>query len=324
MQGKDVLVAKAVTAVYVGVDVCKDWLDVYLHPIGQAFRVPNTPQGLRTLKRRMKGFDIKRVVAEATGKYHRALQRTLHADGIAVAIVNPRQARAFAKALGTLAKTDKIDARMLALMGECLKPDTRPPAPENVVALQELVCARRTAARARAAHEVRRGATASKLLIREFERLRKAYDAMLERLDAEIMATIEADASLMRRFEIVTSIPGIGAVVGMSLVAGLSELGCLSAKAITMLVGLAPVACDSGERIGERHIQGGREHVRSPLYLAALSAARYNPDLKIFYTRLRTEAGKKPKKALIAVARKLLVLANTLVHENRLWVDKTA
>lgn len=319
MQGKDMLDTKADSAMYVGLDVCKAWIDVYVHPCGQSYRVANSKPGLKRLRQKLKGLRVALVVAEATGKFHQLAQRSLHAAGFAVAIVNPLRARLFAEAKGELAKTDKIDARMLAIMGECFKPAARPPAPESVAELQELVRARRTATTQKTAIENQFGATEGKVLAKHLASLLRAIETHIERLDAEIAARIAADPALQRRFDIVTSIPGIGQVTGMTLVACLTELGALSAKAITMLVGLAPVASDSGATSGYREIRAGREHVRSPLYLAALSAARYNPGMKTFYKRLTTEKGKCAKKALTAVARKLVVLANTLVHENRLW-----
>ena len=158
----------------------------------------------------------------------------------------------------------------------------------------------------------------------DIKKLLKAVERHVAHLDAEIDRLIADDPALARRQEILTSIPGIGRVVASTLIACLAELGMLSSKAIAMLVGLAPVACDSGESKGRRRIRGGREHVRSPLYLAAVSAVRCNPDLKAFYRRLRDEKAKPAKQALTAVARKLVTLANTLVHDDRLWVEKPA
>lgn len=324
MQGKDASAAKAEPQVYVGLDVCKAAIDVHLHPSGQAFRVLNTNQGLRQLKSKLAGHNVIVVTVEATGKFHRQAHRTLHAAGYAVSVVNPLRSRLFAEANGTLAKTDPIDARSLAVMGECLKLAATPPSTELIATLQELVLARRAAIAERTALTNRLGAAENKFLISDGKTLLKAVERHIERLDGEIDRLITADPALARRFEILTSIPSIGRVVAMTLIACLAEIGMLSSKAIAMLVGLAPVARDSGDSHGVRHIRGGREHVRSPLYLAAVTAARCNPDLKTFYQRLRTEKSKPAKVALTAVARKLLILANTLIHEDRLWVEKHA
>lgn len=295
MQGQKSPERSAETRVYVGIDVCKDWLDVDIHPIGRKFRVPNTPEGLKSLKRQIAAMPDALIVMEATAKYHRQPHRTLHAAGYAVAIVNPLRARLFAEAFGQLAKTDKLDARLLATMGECLKPEARPPAPEELEALQEIVRARSAAIADRTA-------------------LAKHID----RLDAEIARRLATDPALKRRYDILISIPGVGPVAAVALVVGLPELGACSGNAASLLAGLAPLACESGASIGERRIKGGRRQVRTGLYFAAIAAARFNPQLSTVYKRLR-EAGKKPKVAITAVMRKLVILANVLIHEDRPW-----
>ena len=324
MQGKDTPEAKAEVQVYVGLDVSKAAIDVYLHPLGHVFRIANTNQGLRQLKSRLACLKVVLVTIEATGKFHRQAHRTLHAAGYPVAVVNPLRSRLFAEAIGKLAKTDPIDARTLAIMGESLKLAANPPPAALIAELQELVLARRAAVTEKTALENRLGAVQSRFLIAGIKKLLKAVERHVAHLDTEIDRLIAGDPALARRQEILTSIPGIGRVVASTLVACLAELGMLSSKAIAMLAGLAPVACDSGESKGRRRIRGGREHVRSPLYLAAVSAVRCNPDLKAFYRRLRDEKAKPAKQALTAVARKLVTLANTLVHEDRLWVEKPA
>ena len=322
MQGKDTPTAKAEAGVYVGLDVSKAAIDVCLHPLGHLFRVPNTGPGLRQLKRQLARHTVLLVTLEATGKFHRQAHRSLNAAGYPVAVVNPLRARLFAEATGTLAKTDRIDARLLAVMGESLRLTATPPAAALVAELQELVLARQAASAEKTALENRRGAAEGTFLIAELGRRLAALERHITRLEAKIDAIIAGDPVLARRFAILTSIAGIGRVVAATLVACLAELGSLPAKAIAMLVGLAPVACDSGTATGQRRIRGGRAHVRSPLYLAAVSAVRCNPDLKAFYRRLRHEKAKSAKQALTAVARKLVVLANTLIHEDRLWVEK--
>lgn len=317
MQGK-VSLERSAPTIYVGVDVCKAWLDVYLHPVGRQFRVANSREGLKRLKRELAALDVALIVMEATGKYHREAHRSLHASGFVVAVVNPLRSRLFAEAAGLLAKTDRLDARILAILAESLAPKAKPPAAEVLEELQELVRARQAAVADRVALTNQQGESTVAVLKREFARRIKATEASIERLQAEIERRIEADPTLARRYLILLSIKGVGSVAAAALLVGLAELGICSGKQAALLAGLAPVACDSGERKGQRHIRGGRGDVRSGIYMAALAAARSNPDLRAFYRRLRNK-GKLFKVAITAVMRKLVVLANTLIREDRLW-----
>jgi transposase len=281
-------------------------------------RVNNDRCGRRHLNRALAKLGVTRVVMEATGKYHRAAQRSLHEAGFAVALVDPLRARLFAKACGYLAKTDRIDARLLALMGEALQPTASAPAPEALLELQELVNARTAATAERTALTNRRAAAQTAFLRAELGRRLSAVKSHIERLDAEIDKRIRAEPELARRYVILTSIPGVGAVTAAVLIANFAELGGCSSKQAAMLAGVAPVACESGERIGYRAIKGGRISVRNAIYMAALSAANHNDGLATFARRLR-QAGKPAKVVLVAVMRKLIVLANTLITQNRLW-----
>jgi transposase len=274
------------------------------------------------LKRSLKAHEVALVAMEATGKFHRAAHRSLHAGRFAVAVVNPSRSRLFAEAMGALAKTDRVDCRMLAILGESLEPAATPPSSELMESLQELARCRDAAVAARTALINQHGATTARPAV-EIKRQLRAVETAIENLGAEIERLIGADPVLARRLAILASIPGVGTVTAIALIAGLSEIGSLSAKGAAMIVGLAPIACDSGESSGARHIRGGRAHVRTALYMAAVSAARFNPTLKAFYDRLIAN-GKKPKLALTAVMRKLVVLANSLVRENRLWEPRHA
>ncbi len=318
MQGQKSPERSAQPGVYVGIDVCKDWLDVYLHPIGQKLRVSNAPQGLKALKRRLAELPVELIVMEATGKFHRQAHRALHAAGLAVAVVNPLRARLFAEAVGQLAKTDRLDARVLALMGQTLEPSAFAPAPEALEALQELARARAAAKAEETALSNRRGASQTAFLKAELGRRLKLLAGHVERLEAEIERRIGADPALKRRYDILITIPGVGPVAAVALVIGLPELGACSGKAATLLAGLAPLARDSGAKAGERDIWGGRAFVRTGLYFAAVAAARHNPQLRDDYKRLR-DAGKKAKAATTAIMRKLVVLANVLIKEDRAW-----
>jgi transposase len=318
MQGKVSPERSAVVIIYVGIDVCKAWLDVYLHPIGRRFRVPNSREGLKRLKRELANLEVALIVMEATGKYHREAHRSLHASGFVVAIVNPLRSRLFAEATGMLAKTDQLDARILAILAESLAPKSKPPAPESLEELQELVRARQAAVADLTALTNQQGESKTAILKRELARRIKVTQASIARLEAEIERRIERDPALARRYLILLSIKGVGPVAAASLLVGLAELGVCSGKQAALLAGLAPVACDSGDKRGERRIRGGRGDVRAGIYMAAVAAARSNPDLRAFYRRLR-DKGKLFKVAITAVMRKLVVLANTLIREDRLW-----
>jgi transposase len=318
MQGQIRHEARSAPPVYVGIDVCKDRLDVYLHPLGRRLAAANDSHGVKRLKRELARHEIGLVVMEATAKYHRLAHRSLSQSGFAVAVVNPLRSRLFAEALGTRAKTDRIDARMLAILGDTLAPRAVAPTPEALEALQELVHARNAATAERTALANRMGASQTAFLKRELARRLKNLDGHIERLAAQIARHIASDDALARRYAILVSIPSVGPAVAAALIADLPELGSLGRHAIACLAGLAPFADDSGDAEGPRHIKGGRAQPRRALYWAALSAARYNPDLAVFHKRLRA-AGKKPKVALTAVMRKLVILANTLIREDRQW-----
>jgi len=323
MQGKVSPEPNAQTRVYVGIDTCKAWLDVYVHPIGLAFRVANSREGLGQLKRRLAGLLVVRIVMEATAKLHREAQRNLADSGFSVAVVNPLRSRLFAEALGQLAKTDKVDARMLALMGAMLEPKAKPPAPETIDTFQELVRGREAFVQARTALLNQLGDASATLLKQQIRRQIRTIEAAIERLQKEILHIVKADPGLARRYDILLSIKGIGPVTAVAILANFPEIGTCNAKQTAMLAGLAPIANDSGDRTGSRSIRGGRNELRTGIYMAAVAAATSNPSLKAFYARLLA-AGKLPKVALTAVMRKLIVLANTLIREDRLWEPKHA
>lgn len=318
MQGKASSDQSATTRVYVGIDVCKAWLDVHIHPIGQSFRVENTGKGWKQLRRMLRQYQVALIVMEATGKYHREAHRALHAAGFAVAVVNPYRARLFAGAAGAFAKNDRIDARMLAVMGEGLKPAAVAPTPELIANLLELLRARQAAVDERTALSNQRGETKLKFLERAFDSRIKFIEQHIDKLEGEIMRLLETDPALLRRYEIVLSIKGVGPIAAAWLVIGIAELGSCNSKQSSLLAGLAPLDDDSGDRRGVKHIRGGRGDVRRGIFMSAISAARWNADLKAFYDRL-IASGKAHKVAIVAVMRKLVVLANTLLTQDRHW-----
>jgi transposase len=322
MQGKEASEQETKAKSNVGIDVSKDWLDSHALPSGKTLRVPNSKDGIRKLKRWLARFEIALIVIEATGKWHRPLRRSLDAAAIPVAVIDPFRVRMFAKAQGILAKTDRLDARVLASFAAVMTPPRRPPEPEALEELKELVVARASAVDARTALKNQLSAATTVFLQRQLKRRIERSDQDIAAIEREILTRIEADEEMRRRHAILTSIPAFGDIVAANLVASLAELGRCSAKQIGMLAGLAPIANESGNHQGLRVIWGGRSSVRRILYLAALSAARCNPDMKAFYLR-RIADGKPVKVALIAVARKLAVLANALVSQDRLWLPHT-
>ncbi|MGA7711024.1 MAG: transposase [Rhizomicrobium sp.] len=318
MQGKESSEQKTNAKSSAGIDVCKSWLDVHVIPEGCSRRFSNDAQGHRQLKRWLAKYDVAVIAMEATGKWHRQVHRSLHASGLKVAIINPLRARLFAEAIGLLAKTDRVDARMLALLAASLLPSANTPAPVLIEALKELVAARHSAVTEQTALENQLASANTSFLCAQLRRRIDRLAKDIAGLDAEIAKRIKADQGLARRYEILLSIPGLGPVTAATLVADLTELGACNAKQIAMLTGLAPLADDSGSRQGQRVIRAGRASVRRVLYLCALSAKRCNAATKALYDRL-TAAGKPRKVALIAVARKLVILANTLISQDRLW-----
>jgi transposase len=301
-----------------GIDVSKSWLDAHVLPANKPLRVANTSEGIRQLKRWLLKHDVALVAVEATGKWHREACRSLNASQIAVAITDPYRVRMFAKAQGIFAKTDRLDAKVLAMFAALMSPSCRAPAPQALEAMQELVTARTSAVAEQTALKNQLSAATVIFLKRQLRARITQIAAHIEALEKECLKQIKADEGLARRFIILTSVPGFGNVVAITLIACLAELGTLSDKQIGALGGLAPVADDSGERQGVRVIWGGRGSVRRILYLAALSAKSFNNDMKIFYQRLIAN-GKAPKAALVAVARKLLLLANVLIAQDRTW-----
>ena len=321
MQGK--VHVDAMAAVYVGIDVCKERLDVYLHPAGERFAVANDAGGWRSVRRRLAALPVAMAVLEATSKYPRAVHRRLAAVQVPVAVVQPLRARLFAQACGMLAKNDAIDARMLALMGARLELAATPPPPAEVEALAELARARTAAVADRTATANRLATSVHPAVRRELANELRCHDRRIARYERIIAAHIAAHPGLAARCAILRSIPGIGTVTATELLANLDVLGRADDKQIAALAGLAPFARDSGHQHGPRRIGGGRAHLRKALYMAALTAARFNPDLKRFHQRLR-DAGKPPKVAITAVMRKLIVLANHLITQHRTWTPNPA
>ena len=309
---------RSTVAQSVGVDISKDALDVAIHPSGESFRVTNNPEGHRALIKRLKEFDIARIVFEATGAYHRLLQQALVEAGLPWVKVNPRQARRFAQATGKLAKTDRCDALMLARMGAALDLETRAPASKTVEALRELVNARDALVKDRVAALHRQAIVVSPLIKRQLAQRLRQINGQIEAIDKHLKMLRNADSDLCQRFDILTSIPGLGEATANVLVVETPELGRLENAQAASLVGLAPLARDSGKTHGKRSIRGGRPRARQALYMPALNAIRCNPEFKAKYKAM-VKAGKPAKVAIVAIMRKLLILANALIRGQRKW-----
>ncbi|GBR28791.1 transposase [Komagataeibacter oboediens DSM 11826] len=311
-------------SITIGIDVSKDHLDAARHPGGDTVRVANTRKGQTALLRWI--GDIKavaRVVFEPTGPYHRTLEERLAAVGIPQVKVNPRQARRFAEATGKLAKTDRVDALMLARYGALLDPVTRPVRTDIQNRLAELVAARRSLMRDRTATLNRLKTLTIGLLQRHARHRLRQIEAQVTSLDAATDALVAEDAHLSRRRDVLASIPGLGTVTAHALLADMPELGMMEEGQAASLAGLAPITRQSGTWRGRSFIQGGRATVRQALYMPAIVAMRFNPDLKRVYDRLIAK-GKHAKIAITAIMRKLVVLANALLHKDRLWTPKAA
>lgn len=305
------------SASFIGVDVSKATLDVYVRPEGTTLRVPNTAAGVRKLVARCARFAPERVVAEATGGLERPLVDALHAAGLPVVIAGPDRVRHFAKAVGVRAKTDAVDAAVLALYAERVRPDVRPGPTPDARTLSALAARRRQLTAMLTAEKTRLGAATPAL--RADLRLHVRWlERRITRLDAQIAAAIAADAEQAAASERLQTVPGVGPVVAHTLAAELPELGRLGRRQIAALVGLAPFPRDSGVLRGTRTIWGGRAVVRTVLYLAAMSGVRCNPTLRTFYQRL-VAAGKPKKAALTATAHKLLTILNTMARTATTW-----
>ena len=302
----------------VGIDVSKAQLDVQLLPEGRPFHVPNSPEGHAKLLAEMPQPGTCRIVLEATGDYERPAVAALVDAGHYVSVVNPRQIRDYAKALGILAKADHIDAEVIARFGRDVKPRPVAKTSENQAELDQLVTRRRQLVQARVAETNRLKDGLTKLVRQSMQRSLNALNKDIARLDQAILKCVQSDDDWKQRFELLKTVPGVGDTTAASLVAELPELGRLNRQEIAALVGVAPYSDDSGRRQGRRTIRGGRRSLRCVLSMAALSASRHNPVMKAFADRLKKQ-GKQGKVVLVACMRKLLVILNAMVKQNTPW-----
>lgn len=310
-------------ALNIGIDVAKDRLDVAANTAALApFHLPRDHAGLADLVERLKPLGAERIAVEATGGFETVVVAALAAAGLPVVVVNPAQVRAFAQALGKRAKTDPIDAAVIARFAEATRAELRPLADAETQALADLVARRRQIV-AMIGAENQRLKRAAPRTARSIGRLLKALERELAEIDQDIDDSIRRSPTWLEKAELVKSVPGIGDQIARTLIADLPELGTLDRRQIAALVGLAPWTRQSGQWRGRSFIGGGRAAVRTALYMGALVAARHNPSLRAFRDRLVAQ-GKPKLVALIAVARKLITILNAIVRDQQPWREQTA
>jgi transposase len=303
---------------FVGIDVSKARLDVALLPMGESFVVPNDEEGLDELLGRLEDLRPILVVLEASGRCERPVAAVLAAAGIAVCVLNPRQTRDFARATGKLAKTDALDAKVLARFAEAVRPEPRTLPDAEAREFQAILARRRQIIAMTTAEKNRLGATISKAVGGRIEAHIRWLEKELSRTDRDLDETIEKSPTFKENEALLRSVPGVGPVLCRTLLAELPELGTLSPKQLCALVGVAPLNRDSGTLRGRRSVWGGRGRVREALYMGALIASRYNPQIKEFYERL-LKATKPKKVALVGCMRKLLVILNAVLRDRTPW-----
>jgi transposase len=310
-------------ATAIGIDVAKDRLDVCVRPGGESFVVARNSAGIEDLAQRLKLLAPRIVAIEATGGFETVVAAGLAAAGVPLVVVNPAQVRAFAQALGKRAKTDPIDAAVIAHFVEATKAQPRPLPDEMTRLLADLVARRRQIVEMMAAEGQRERRLTDKRLHKSIARLRKAMEKELAELDGEIDDQVRGSPVWAEKEDLLASVPGVGPIVARTLIAELPELGALDRRQIAALVGLAPWTRQSGQWRGKSFIGGGRSTVRKVLFMAAMVAARHNPVLKRFRDKL-VAAGKPKLVAIIAVARKLLVILNAILRDKTPWQPKAA
>lgn len=306
----------------IGIDVSKDWLDVdLLDQAGQrgpAERVANAAAACQAFAQRLLKLSVQRIVLEASGGYERVLVATLVAAGLPVIVLNPRQVRDFAKALGFLAKTDEIDAFVLARFAQVVQPPQRAIPDEKTQAFRDLLARRAQLVEMRTMESNRLQQAATTRVIKDLKSSLEFIDKRLKKLDDEIDEHIRQTPAWQEKVDLLKSVPGIGPQTARVLVLELPELGKCSRQQTAALVGVAPMNCDSGQFRGERVIRGGRKSVRCTLYMATFSATRFNDTIRTHYEKLRN-AGKPFKVAMVACMRKLLTILNAMVRDQQTW-----
>jgi transposase len=304
---------------YIGIDVSKNYLDVFVLSTQQAFKYPNTQSGIKDFLNKSKAFSHFQVILEATGGLERPLVEALGIEEREVVVANPKRVRDFAKSMGFLAKTDKLDAKILALFGERIQPSVYQSKPKIAATLADYQVRAQQLTQMLVA-ERNRLHTASAIIQKNIEANIAHLKEEIIKIEKEIEILIVSNKEYQERQKLLISVNGVGQKTALALLAHLPELGSLNGKEIASLVGIAPLNRDSGQFQGKRGIWGGRSQVRKALYMATLTACKYNPKIKEFYERL-CNAGKMKKVALVACMRKLLVILNAMVKNNQPWQE---
>jgi len=307
---------------FVGIDVSKTTLDLRLEPAGESLHVMYDNAGIAEICRRLSSMPPTLIVMEATGGLETRLATELAACGLPIAVINPRQARDFAKATGQLAKTDRVDAAILAAFARAIRPAVRPLKDEDTRALDDLVTRRRQLIAMRVQETLRLGTAGSKALQKSLKTHIAWLDKRISDIDVDLTQRLRSSDIWKAKDDLLRSIPGVGAVTSLTLLAKCPELGQLNRREIAKLTGVAPLANDSGTHRGKRFIWGGRADVRAVLYMAAVSAIRCNPAISAFATRLK-QAGKPAKVVIVACMRKLLSIMNSMLKNQTPWQPAT-
>tara|TARA_R100000935_G_C2792302_1_gene146543 strand:- start:32 stop:985 length:954 start_codon:yes stop_codon:yes gene_type:complete len=308
--------------VNIGVDVGKANLDIALHPSGQFYSIPNSEAHIRRFVKILKGYSIERIVVEATGRYEHALVQACDQASLPIIVVNPTSVRRYAQAIGVLAKTDRIDAQVIAKYAATLKPEFRPIPDKTSQKIKDLLT-RRSQLLEMSTMEKNRLQILPKTLHRSIKSLLKMLQAQVETITRQIEQEVAKVDHWRIKAEILTSVPGVGKVLTYTLLSELPELGSLNRKEIAALVGVAPINRDSGKLNGKQTIRGGRHRVRTVMFMAMLSSIQCNPVFKRFYEHLKAQ-GKIPKVALVACMRKMIVVLNTMVKNQEPWRENMA
>ena len=306
------------TKASVGIDVSKNTLDIAVHETGETWSSNNDSSGCAALATKLKQLKATSIVLEATGGFETLVTATLAAADLPVIVVNPRQVRDFAKATGQLAKTDRIDCRVLAHFAAAIDPPVRPVKSAETQHLEALLSRRRQIVEMLMAEKNRLANNHDRAVVKDLNAHIVWLERRLKSSDDELQRVLKSSPAWRERDDLLRSVPGVGPVLSLTLLAELPELGQLNRKEIAKLVGVAPFNWDSGQWRGSRHIWGGRAVVRSPLFMATLCAIRINPTIKYFYRRL-IAAGKAPKVAITACMRKLLTILNVMVKTQTSW-----
>lgn len=310
------------TEQFVGIDVSKTRLDIGLDPSGPGWQVPYEEPAIESLVARLQELQPALIVLEATGGMEVRIATSLASKALPVAVVNPRQVRDFAKATGRLAKTDSIDASVLAAFAKAIRPQIRPIKDEQTRALDDLVNRRRQLVGMRVQETLRLGTAATKPLRVSLQKHIEWLNRQIDDLDRDLTQRLRASDAWRAKDDLLRSIPGIGPVTTLTMLAKCPELGTLNRRQIAALAGVAPLANDSGKRRGKRSIWGGRGEVRMALYMATLSAHRYNSAIQAFAQRLKA-AGKPFKVVMVACMRKLLTIMNSILKTHTPWTPQT-